>query len=699
MQKRRKKRRMLIMSLVMMALLLIGMGATYSFFSYSGIGKKEVSIQAKGITFKYLESNRELSLNDAMPMTDEQGMAQDNYFDFEVSGLTTEGVEIPYYITARKSANSSNIDEAIKVGLTQVDYRDADVYDYKSNLGMYSLDQCNEIVPKLSKDLQPTCTKIRNMGDTVTITTYAVLTKQTGFSSLEECQSSSTYTKALSNMNRVSCDLENGTYTLNNYGSTIYTDLARCESKAGSGTCITLFEKDTQYDQAYYAINAYNGHNYNSLEECQTATNGSSSKVCGIKYEEGSTISEKKILISNYNKLLQYVNENINLSNHTEKTLYQTRINADTNYKQKYRLRMWIDYDTDFMQSKYQNAIFSLKVNVYSNGEVDSNKELADLSALEFVSKMGAGWNLGNSLDAMNLTYKYGLDAETKWDNPVVTQELIDTVKAAGFKTIRIPVSYENHLDANKVIDPQWFNRVEQVINYALNNDMYVIINVHHDTGLDAKYKWISADPSTYATDSLEFVNLWQQIATRFASLDHRVVFEAMNEIIDTECNLSNTDAYSVVHDLNQLFIDTVRSTGGNNADRFLALGTYGASYGKSKVTAAMGDGFSDTIDSKLMLAVHVYSTNISSVDTAFEAIADSMDKFNIPMYVGEYGIQNSVDQTTRLQLLTEYVTKANEIGVPLIYWDGGNANSHNLIDRTTNTVSQPETVAIIMGE
>ncbi|MBQ8979734.1 MAG: cellulase family glycosylhydrolase, partial [Oscillospiraceae bacterium] len=155
--------------------------------------------------------------------------------------------------------------------------------------------------------------------------------------------------------------------------------------------------------------------------------------------------------------------------------------------------------------------------------------EAAGSTPKDIVEDMGFGWNLGNSLDANNnnlspTTYvNDGLDTEIAWGNPKVTKELVDAVKAKGFRTIRIPTTWSNHVtDSSYTIDPEWMSRVKEVVNYAYSQDMYVILNVHHE-------QW--NDPSS---DNLEngkkvMALIWKQIAEEFKTYGDHLIFEGQN--------------------------------------------------------------------------------------------------------------------------------------------------------------------------
>src|SRR4051812_47567635 len=155
----------------------------------------------------------------------------------------------------------------------------------------------------------------------------------------------------------------------------------------------------------------------------------------------------------------------------------------------------------------------------------------AQLTAPQLVAEMGAGWNLGNQLEANN----NGIPSETAWGNPAVTQALIDRVKASGFKTIRIPVSYLGNIGAgpNYTISAAWLNRVAEVVNYAYNQGLYVMINMHGDGYKSVTGSWLICDSSDQTTIKARYQKVWQQIATKFSGYNEHLIFESMNEEFD----------------------------------------------------------------------------------------------------------------------------------------------------------------------
>ena len=221
------------------------------------------------------------------------------------------------------------------------------------------------------------------------------------------------------------------------------------------------------------------------------------------------------------------------------------------------------------------------------------SKTFPDVKALDVVPKMKTGWNLGNTLDATG--GKKDLSSEISWGQPYTTKAMIDGLAASGIKTIRIPISWSHHIiDANYTIDPKWMSRVKEIVDWAIQDDMYVVINIHHDNySKDAKMPPLSG---FYPTDenyenSANFVcNIWAQIALAFNNgYDEHLVFEALNE--PRLCGTSEEWWYNVMsakslaamknlNKLNQNILDVIRASEGNNKKRLIAFPSLQASPG-----------------------------------------------------------------------------------------------------------------------
>ena len=324
---------------------------------------------------------------------------------------------------------------------------------------------------------------------------------------------------------------------------------------------------------------------------------------------------------------------------------------------------------------------------------------------------MGAGWNLGNALDAWTgrETRVGPLSSETVWSNPPITRELIALVKSAGFGTVRLPVTWFNHMDPQTYeIDPAWMDRVEEVVGWVLDEGMYCILNVHHDTGSD---NWLTADPNNYAAKEEKFTAIWKQAAERFAPYGEKLLFEGYNEILNDrrEWTQPRPEDLDAANSLNQAFVDTVRAAGGNNAQRCLVVNTYGAQP-NSLVTQGMKVP-ADTVEDRIIVEAHVYqpfqftSENYPNVKTWDKASVDNcmanfrrdfLDK-GYPVLIGEFGVVEKDNFKARCAW-TRYVTdRAEALGIGVVWWDNG--GDYGLISRRTLTVTQPELIDIIVTE
>ena len=315
-------------------------------------------------------------------------------------------------------------------------------------------------------------------------------------------------------------------------------------------------------------------------------------------------------------------------------------------------------------------------------------KGIADITAKELFAQMTVGWNLGNSLDAVGS----GMASETSWGNPKVTKELVDAVKAAGFDTIRIPVTWMGHFtDDTYEIDREWLVRVKEVVDYVLDNDMYAIINIHHD-GNDTAQSWLTPEPSDEKAMIDKFETLWKQIAEYFNEYDEHLLFAGMNEFHHGYSN-PTSEYLRITDELNQSFVTTVRSTGGNNASRILICPAYNTN-GEASLKMTMPE---DTASNKLMMEIHFYDpwnfagsgngdwgqtgTHTDSwgqeswVDDIFGRIKSQFVDNGIPVILGEYGaVNNKSGYDDFRRYYVEYVTKtAKENGILPIWWDNGN--------------------------
>lgn len=348
-----------------------------------------------------------------------------------------------------------------------------------------------------------------------------------------------------------------------------------------------------------------------------------------------------------------------------------------------------------------------------------------ELDQTAITAAMGMGWNLGNQLEASSNK----VPSETAWGNPIITEDLIKAVKAQGFNTIRIPVSYLSKIgDApDYTIDSAWLDRVQEVVDYVVGNDMYAVMNIHGDGYYTVDGGWLLCVDDNQDEIKAKYEAVWKQIADRFKDYDERLIFESMNEEFDNTYGRPNKDGYANINEYNQIFVDTVRGTGSNNTKRWLLLpgwntnveytaGNYGFVIPEDKLCESDGK--------RIMISVHYYDPynftldeNSSSaktqwgkyatenfdnwgqedyVDSQMQKLHDTFVAEGYPVIIGEMGVQDkthlseSFNEYRRYWL--EYVVKsAKANGCIPVYWDNGwnGKNGFGLFDRTSCTVTQ----------
>ena len=322
----------------------------------------------------------------------------------------------------------------------------------------------------------------------------------------------------------------------------------------------------------------------------------------------------------------------------------------------------------------------------------------SDITVLELTKAMGTGWNLGNTFDA---TGSFGMDSEISWGQPKTTKEMIDGLVASGIKTIRIPVSWHNHLTGttNYTINSQWMARVKTVVDWAIEDGLYVIINSHHDNYLRAGK--MPAGGGYYPTsqnleESKKFLkSVWTQIATTFNNdYDEHLIFETMNEPrpAATRCEwwFDNDelckDAMKCVMELNQTALDAIRATGGNNKKRFVMCPSLQAS--QNAATSSLFKMPVDLEEGRLILSIHAYTpysfameapgerkftkTHKEELNSLFSILKNRFIAKGYGVVIGEYGATNKDNLEERVAWFDYYVTMATAAGIPCILWDNG---------------------------
>ena len=312
---------------------------------------------------------------------------------------------------------------------------------------------------------------------------------------------------------------------------------------------------------------------------------------------------------------------------------------------------------------------------------------IRDITAMEFVQGMRIGWNLGNTLDAY-ANWGTNTNAETAWVSRLTTREMIDAIADAGFDILRLPVTWTTGTgsfvrvgpEPDYLIEPWFLARVEEIVNWALDNDMYVIINAHHD-------EWAyRVGPEALAQDGDMIVHLWTQIAEYFRDYSDRLIFLTMNEPQGERHNWLGTDQHrEYVNVYNQLILDAIRATGGNNETRFVMVPTLSAGTAYEHFRDFRLP--TDTHPNRLIASVHSYAPTRftfgyfdthaafddegrGDIDWLWHTVDQRFLQQDIPVIMGEFGSQNKNNEADRAEHARHFVAGGRQLGVPSIWWD-----------------------------
>ena len=316
-------------------------------------------------------------------------------------------------------------------------------------------------------------------------------------------------------------------------------------------------------------------------------------------------------------------------------------------------------------------------------------------TAKDAVKNMGVGWNLGNTLDANDATktWKTTAEHETCWGQPVTKPELLKMMKEAGFGAIRVPITWYQEMDADGKVNDAWMKRVKEVVDYVIDNGMYCIINVHHDTGADSgNYKsWLKASTSSYNTNKAKYEGLWKQIAEQFKDYDQKLLFESYNEMLDEKNTwnepVDKTDGYKAINSYAKSFVTTVRATGGNNKDRNLVVNTYSA----SSTPDAMQNLDLPEESNHIIFQIHSYPNwqNKSNAKKEIDNLISNIKSKLLdraPVIVGEYATFTTwpseidyyaKDKEVALYAMDYLIQKTKENGIGTFYWMGMSDGSY----------------------
>lgn len=353
-------------------------------------------------------------------------------------------------------------------------------------------------------------------------------------------------------------------------------------------------------------------------------------------------------------------------------------------YAKGYEGIEWATYDID--------KIESITFNVFHKGSY------VEESAAQAVKNMGIGTNFGNCTDVvamwMNMNSNSVTDFEKAWGQVPTTKPMVDFLKKNGFNSLRIPVTWFQHMKADGTVDEAWMNRIQEIVDYVIDNGMYCILNVHHDTGADSDdiKHWIKADEANYKENKEKFEYLWKQIATRFKNYDQHLLFEGYNEMLDANNTWNapkNASSYKGLNGYAQSFVNAVRATGGNNETRNLIVSTYAAACGDDVLSNLTIP--TDKVDGHIAVEVHTYApwdwfaqkgkwdaSCSKEIKNMFTRLNSKFISKGIPCIIGEYGthgtksvsknssaseIQAAADQAA------DIVKQAKAYGAATFYW------------------------------
>ncbi len=349
-----------------------------------------------------------------------------------------------------------------------------------------------------------------------------------------------------------------------------------------------------------------------------------------------------------------------------------------------------------------QGLVFPAHAESYGkNGIVREN-----MTSWQIVDDMGLGYNIGNTFDSIGswITIDDPWEYQRAWNNDTVSKHFIQKVHQAGFKTIRLPVSWAKWIDGNNQIDPGYMSAVQTVVDWCMEEDMYVILNIHHDSGA-ADNSWVRNIVTDFDSTSRKYAAVWNQIATNFAGYGDHLIFEGMNEV-EFPAASSKSRQYELLNHLNQLFVDTVRATGGNNAGRHLLIPGFNTDI---KQTCDRRYHMPEDPAGRCILSIHYYSPSpfavaehnvdwcepvttwgseedIAAVREHFDMLANNFLGKGVPVIIGEYGVLT--EDNKEKQSIRDYVKKVPEIimeyGMCPVLWDTSNAGDMKFIERNS---------------
>jgi endoglucanase len=364
----------------------------------------------------------------------------------------------------------------------------------------------------------------------------------------------------------------------------------------------------------------------------------------------------------------------------------------------------------------------------YNTSPLPADQTGMTSNAVQLAAKINLGWNIGNTLEAIG--------GETAWGNPMVTKALIDKVKLSGFNAIRIPCSWNQYManSSTAQLKIDWLNRVKDVVQYCIDNGMYVIVNIHWDGG------WLENNCTTTRQSAVNAMQkaFWEQIATHLRGYDEHLLFASANEP-----NVDDATQMSVLTSYHQTFINAVRSTGGHNSYRVLVI--QGPSTDIQKTNDLMNTLPTDQVAGRLMTEVHYYTPYQFCLMTAdeswgkmfyywgqgyhsttdptrnanwgeeadlsmyFQMMKTKFVDKGIPVILGEFaaikrpltGDALTLHLASRAYYLKTVTQQAKAHGILPFYWDNGSIgdNTSAIFNRQNNTVYDQQALdALVQG-
>ncbi len=322
--------------------------------------------------------------------------------------------------------------------------------------------------------------------------------------------------------------------------------------------------------------------------------------------------------------------------------------------------------------------------------------------SVRFAQALKQGWNLGNTLEAWQIPEP--ADTETCWGNPKASKELFQLVKDLGFTSIRIPVTWFQHMDAQHSIEPEWMDRVQEVVDAAMESGLYTILNVQHDD-----QDWLIADRAHEANASGILDKVWTQIATRFKAYDEKLIFDVMNEprVVGAPDEwVGNEEQRAVVNHFNEIALQAIRRTGGKNTARYVMITTCCAS-----VEAENCDALSVPNDEHVIVSLHYYYrtahrsefedckqplwlSDIKEIHKTLRRISETYLQKGIGVCISEFGWTDRAHLWNLSHKARLFVRLVTNYGMSCLVWDNG--ADFRLIDRQNLTAAFPSYIHAI---